>query len=109
MKNKGQFLRYCKMSDQFNNVRVTIQDEIFKTDSLIAQGARSTKVKSALPKVREMKNVMDKALNEQRTLMSPESVIVNKNLFSSKEAILDEIEWRTSENKNSMDRLCVSR
>ena len=65
LKNKGQFLRYCKLSDQFNNVRVTIRDEIVKTDSLIAQGARSTKNKSALPKVREMKDVMDKDLNEQ--------------------------------------------
>ena len=49
LKNKGQCLRYCKLSDQFNNAHVTNQDEIVKTDSLIAQGARSTKVKSALP------------------------------------------------------------
>ena len=42
LKDKCQFLRYCKLSDQFNDVLVKIQDEIFKTDSLIAQGARST-------------------------------------------------------------------
>ena len=89
MKNKGQFLRYCKLSDQFNNAPVTIQDEIVKTDS---QGARSTKVISALPKVREMKDAMDKALNEQRNLMSPELAIFNKDLFSSKEEIVAEVE-----------------
>ena len=51
LKDKGQFLRYCKLSDQYNDAHVKIQDEIVKKDSLIAQGARSTKVKSALPKV----------------------------------------------------------
>ena len=52
---KMKFLRYCTMSDQFNNARDTIQDQIARKDSLIAQGARPTKVKSALQKVREMK------------------------------------------------------
>ena len=91
-KNNGQFLRYCKLSDQFNNARVTIQDEIVKTDLLIAQGARSTKVKSALPNVRQMKDVMDKDLNEQRTLMCPELANVKKDFFSPKKAILAEVE-----------------
>ena len=54
LNDKGQFLRYCKLSDQFNDARVKIQDEIVTTDSLITQGARSNKVKSALPKVREI-------------------------------------------------------
>ena len=40
LKDKCQFLRYCKLSDQFNDDCVKIQDEIVKTDSLIAQGAR---------------------------------------------------------------------
>ena len=91
-KNKGQFLRYCKLSDQFNNARVEIQDEIVETDSIIAQNAKTSMVKSALQKVREIKDVMDKALNEQLTPMSPDIVIVNKDVYSSKEAILDEVE-----------------
>ena len=37
--DKGQFLRFCKLSDQFYNSHVKIQEEIVKTDSLIAQGA----------------------------------------------------------------------
>ena len=64
LKDKGQFLRYCKLSDQFNDARVMIQEEIVTTDSLIAQVARSTKVKSALPKVREIKDEIDKTLKE---------------------------------------------
>ena len=90
LKDKGQFLRYCKLSDQFNDARVKIQDEIVKTDSLFAQGARSTKVKSALPKVREMKDEMDKTLKEQRTLMNLH--FGNREFFAPKEAILAEVE-----------------
>ena len=88
--NKGQFLRFCKLSDQFYTSHVKIQEEIVKTDSFIAQGARSTKVKSALPKVREMKDEMDKALYEQRTLMNLD--YANQGFFSSKEAIQAEVE-----------------
>ena len=90
LKDKGQFLRYCKLSDQFNDARVKIQNEIVKTDSLIAQGARSTNVKSALPKVREMKDEMDKALKEQRTLLNLN--FGNREFFAPKEAILAEVE-----------------
>ena len=90
LKDKGQFLRYCKLSDQFHDARVKIQDEIVKTDSLIAQGARSTKVKSALPKVREIKDVMDQTLKEQRTLMNLH--FGNREFFAPKEAILAEVE-----------------
>ena len=90
LKDKGQFLRYCKLSDQFNDARVKIQDEIVKTDSLIAQGARSIKIKSVLPKVREMKDEMDKALKEQRTLKNLH--FDNREFFALKEAILAKIE-----------------
>ena len=87
--DKGEFLRFCKLSDQFYNSHVKIQEEIVKSDSLTAQGARSTKVKSALPKVREMKDEMDKTLYEQRTLMN--LGYANQDLFSSKEAILADV------------------
>ena len=90
LKDKGQFLRHCNLSDHFNDARVKIQDEIVKTDSLIAQGARSTKVKSALPLVREMKDEMDKALKEQRILMNLH--FGNREFFAPKEAILAEVE-----------------
>ena len=90
LKNKGQFLRYCKLSDQFNDTRVIIQDEIVKTHSLTAQGARSIKVKAALPKVREMKDVMDKALKEQQTLMNLH--FGNREFFAPKESNLAEVE-----------------
>ena len=90
LKDECQFLRYCKLSDQFHDAPVKIQDEIVKTYSLIAQGARSTKVKSALPKVREIKDVMDQALKEQRTLMNLH--FGNREFFAPKEAILAEVE-----------------
>ena len=81
--DKCQFLRYCKLSGKINDARVKIQGKIFKTESKIAKNARSTKVKSALPEVREMKDVINKTLNEQRTLMNSEFAIVNRNFFSS--------------------------
>ena len=89
LKDKGQFLRYCKLSDHFNDVRVKIQDEIVTTDSLIAPGAGSTKIKSALLRVREIKNKMDKALKEQRTLMNLH--FDNREFFAPKEATLAEV------------------
>ena len=78
------------LSDQFQDARVKIHDKIVTTDSLIAQGARSTKVKSALPKVREIKDEMDKALKEQRTLMKLH--FGNREFFAPKEATLAEVE-----------------
>ena len=95
LKDKGQLLRYCKLSDQFNEARVKLQEEIVKTNALIEQGARSTKIKSALPKVREMKDVMDDALNEQRTLIRLDST--NRDFFSVKEVILAEVERELQE------------
>ena len=47
-------------------------------------------VKSALPKVREIKDVMDQALKEQRTLMNLH--FGNREFFAPKEAILAEVE-----------------
>ena len=90
LKDKSQFLRYCKLSDQFNDARIKIQDEIVTTDSLIAQGARSTKVKSAIPKVREIKDEMDNALKEQRTLMTLH--FGNREFFAPKQATLAGVE-----------------
>ena len=90
MKDKSHFLRYCKLSDQFFDARNKINEEIKMTDSLIAQGARSSRIKPSLPRVREIKDVMDKALNEQRSLIKQK--LCNPNFFSSKEAILAEVE-----------------
>ena len=81
LKDEGQLVRFCKLSDELYNSRVKIQEEIVKTESLIEQGARSTKVKSALPKVREMKDEMDNALYEQRTRMYLD--VANQVYFSS--------------------------
>ena len=60
------------------------------TDSLIAQGARSSRIKSSLNRVREFKDAMDKAPNEQRNLVKQD--FGNRNFFSSQEAILAEVE-----------------
>ena len=80
MKDKSHFLRYCKLSDQFFDARNKINEEIKMTDSLIAQGARSSRIKASLPRVLEIKDVMDKALNEQRSLIKQK--LCNPNFFS---------------------------
>ena len=90
MKDKSHFLRYCKLSDQFFDARDKINEEIKMTDSLIVQSGRSSRIKASLPGVREIKDVMDKALNEQRSLIKQD--LCNPNFFSSKEAILAEVE-----------------
>ena len=76
--------------NHFYKCRVKIQEKIVKTGSLIAQGARSIKINSALAKVWEMKDELDKALYGQRTLMN--LGYANQDFFSSKEAILAEVE-----------------
>ena len=64
IKDKSHFLRYCKLSDQSYNALDKINEEIKMTDSLLAQGARSSRIKSSLPRVREIKDAMYKALND---------------------------------------------
>ena len=82
IKDKRPFLRYYKLSDQIFNARDTINEGIKMTALLIAQSARSSRIKSSLARVREIKDAMDKTLNELRSLMKQD--LSNQNFFSSK-------------------------
>ena len=84
MNDKSDFLRYCKLSVQFFDAPDKINEDLKMTDSLIAQGARSSRIKSSIPRVREVKDVIDKTLNEQRSLIKQD--LCNQNFFSSKDA-----------------------
>ena len=71
IQDKSHLLRYCKLSDQSYNALDKINEQIKMTDSLIAQGARSSRIKSSLPrlycniyKLHQMKDALYKALNE---------------------------------------------
>ena len=79
LKDRGKFLRYRKLSEQFFIARGKIKEKIKMTDSLIAQGAISSRIKASLPKVREFKNEMDKTLSKQRSLIKQE--FGNRNFF----------------------------
>ena len=90
IKDKSHFLRYCTLSDQFYNACDKINEEMKMIDYLIAQGARFSRIKSSLPRVREIKYTMYKALNEQQSRKKQK--VGNLISFSSKEAILAEVE-----------------
>ena len=94
LKNKGQFFQFCKLSDQVFIARYKISEEIKMNDSLIAQGATSSRIKP-LPIIREHKDEMDKALNEQRPLINVD--FASRNFFSSKEELLAEVESKLQE------------
>ena len=56
LRDKGQYLQFCKLSEQFFNAHIKVQEEIDQTDYLIAQATISKKFKIFLLNVRERKN-----------------------------------------------------
>ena len=90
MKDKSHLLRYCKLSDQFFNARDKINEKIKMTVLLIAWSTRSSRVKSSLPRIREIKDALDKVLKQRRSLIMQD--VCNQNFFSSKVAILVEVQ-----------------
>ena len=87
---KGQFLFYYVLSDQFRHARAGNQQEILQTDSLIAQVTRWTEIKSFQPKERQMKDATHKALSEHRILMPLH--LLELNIFRQNETVLVEVE-----------------
>ena len=84
-KDKGHF--YVIVNYQTNITKLVSR---FKTGSIIDRGARSTRIKSAVPKVLEMIDLIHKTLNEQRVLIKLDSA--NRDFLSAKEVIPAEIE-----------------
>ena len=57
-------------------------------DNLMKEGARTNRVKSALPKIQEKRDVLDRVLEQQRSLLKPEQL----NFVAQKYHDLKELE-----------------
>ena len=65
---EGKFMNYCKFSGQLLHTKDEIFQEKAKIDNLMKEGARTIRVKSALSKIQEKRDVLDKVLKQQRSL-----------------------------------------
>ena len=69
---ESHFLNYCKFSCQWFRTRDEILQEKPNIDNLMKKGARTIRENSALPKIQEKRDVLDKVLKQQRSLSKPE-------------------------------------
>ena len=68
------FMNFCKLSGQWFRKRDEILQEKANIYNLVKEGARINRVKSALPKIQEKRDVLDKVLKHQRSLLKPEDL-----------------------------------
>ena len=68
-KGKEDLSQFIKILERFHGAREDIEREVRRTNLLVQQGARSSKVKTSLPSAQELKDAMNEALKEQRTLV----------------------------------------
>ena len=85
---ESDFMNYCKLSGQWFHTRDEILQEKANIDNLMKEGARTIRVKSALAKIQEKKDVLDKVLKQQRSLLKPEHL----NFVAQKDHELEELE-----------------
>ena len=85
---QGNFMNYCKLSGQWLHTRDEILQEKANIDNLMKEGARTIRVKFALTKIQEKKDVLDKVLKQQRSLLKPEHL----NFVAEKDHDLKDLE-----------------
>ena len=85
---ESNFVNYCKLSGQGFRTRDEILQQNVNIDNLMKEGARTIKVNFALPKRREIRDVLEKVLKQQRSLLKPEHL----NFVAQKDHDLKELE-----------------
>ena len=95
---ESDFMNYCKLSGQWFRTRDEILQEKSNIDNLTKEGARTIRVNSAHPKIQEKRDVLDKVLRQQRSLLKPEHlnfVAQKDHDFKELETLLQKttIEW----------------
>ena len=85
---ESAFTNYCKLSGQWFRTRDEILHEEANIDSLLKAGARTIRVNSAYPKIKEKKDVLDKVLRQKRSLLKTEHL----NFVARKDH-----DWKNSE------------
>ena len=101
-------MNYCKLSGQWFRTRDEILQEKANIGNLMKKGARTIRVNSALPKIQEKKDVLDKVLKQQRSLLKPEHL----NFVAQKDHGLKKLETliqkATTERINYVDPVVSS-
>ena len=95
---ESDFMNSCKLSGQWFRTRDETLQEKSNIDNLMKEGARTITVNSALPKIQEERDVLDKVLRQQRSLLKPEHlnfVAQKDHDFKELETLLQKttIEW----------------
>ena len=85
---ESDFVNYCNLSGQWFHTRDESLQEKANIDNLMKEGARTIRVNSAPPKIQEKKDVLDKVLRQQRSLLKPEHL----NFVAQKDHDLKELE-----------------
>ena len=85
---ESDLMIYCKLSGQWFHTRDEILQEKANIDNLMKEGARTFRVKSALAKIQEKKDVLDRVLKQQRSLLKAEHL----NFVAQKDDELKELE-----------------
>ena len=85
---ESDFMIYCKLSGQWFHIRDEILQEKANLDNLMKERARTIRVKSALAKIQEKKDVLGEVLKQQRSLLKPEHL----NFVAQKDHELKELE-----------------
>ena len=97
--SRSDIMNYCKLSGQWFFTRDEIVQQKANIDNLMKERARTVRVNSALPKTQEKRDVLDKVLKQQRSLLKPERL----NFVGQKDHDLKELE--TLLQKITMERI----
>ena len=95
---ESDFMNFCEVPCQWFRTRDEILQQKANTDNLMKEGAGTIRVNSALSKIQEKRDVSDKVLKQQRSLLKPEhlNIVAQKHLDSKElETLLQKItiEW----------------
>ena len=85
---ESNFMNYCKLSGQWFCTRDEILQQKANIDDLVKEGARTNRVKTALPKRQKKREVLYKVLKQERSLLKPEHL----NFFARKDHDLKKLE-----------------
>ena len=64
-------MKYCRAADQWHRLLAECQEKTKSLKELMGKGARSTRIKSALPDIQDLKEQLEGTLNQQKSCLKP--------------------------------------
>ena len=78
-------MKYCRTADHWYRIMDDFQAKAKNLQQLMIKGARSTRVKSILPEIQDLKEKLEEILNQQRIFLQPN----HQSFLKSKEEELE--------------------